>query len=86
MAAPGQVREFGADGGHEVQRVSGAEVLDGEVHHAPPVGGAERLVGLGARNARHRPGRGGVGAHGPEQLGAQLRLDRPGAVPGWRSR
>ena len=44
----GQVGQFGADGGHEVQRVGGAEVLDGQIHHAPPVGGAQRRVRLRA--------------------------------------
>ncbi len=81
----GEVGEFGPDGGHEVQRIGGAEVLDGQVHHAPPVGGAQRLVGLRAGDARHRPGGLRVGLHGLQQPGAQLRRRPPAAAPGWPS-
>lgn len=35
----GQVGQLGPDGGHEVQRVGGAQVLNGQVHHTAAVGG-----------------------------------------------
>ena len=70
---PGQVGEFGPDGGHEVQRVRGAEVLDGQVHHA--------RAGRRCAAPRRPPGPvmpatgradAGVCADGPQQGGAEL--------------
>ncbi len=81
----GEIRQFGAGGGHEVQRVRGAEILDGELDEAAPVLRAERHVALlpgqrrdRAAGFRDRPARSAAAGR------AVPRRPRP-AVPGWRS-
>ena len=65
----GEVRQFRTRGRHEVQRIGGAQVLDGEFHEPAPVGGAQGRVGLLPAKGRHRPGRLRIGPHRLQQPG-----------------
>ena len=68
----GQVGQFGSDRGHEVQRVGGAQVLDGQVHHPAAVGRPQRHVGFRSGEPRHRPRRLRVRPDGLQQRGPEL--------------